>query len=208
LKLVLGAYAPVEKQNIVETYVVLVAVPVLLVASWSCDRLKGPELAEPYSNPRLVKQVVAAMPHGWSLAETLEDQIPRGHHLSDGYKGHGGTKVVLVGPTPVYLHWRDQGGSWHDDALAKESVELYVMPPEYRQGWSGFDAPIPADLVVANQVTRIYGLATHHLNSESEFDRLLQRATVTSWPISPHSGTMSLSWETWKTDVSRAVGGG
>jgi hypothetical protein len=171
---------------------------------------RGPELEAPYSNQSAVAAVVKAAPAGWSLAGTTPDQIPRGHHWSDGYKGHGGTKVVLVGPTPVNLHWCDTAGQWHDDPLASEALELWLLPPEYREGLSAMDvhAPIPAELVVSSNAIRVYAKPTHHLRSEEQFYALLKGATSTSWPESPHDTERPLSWAAWRTDIAKAVAGG
>jgi len=176
-----------------------------------CGGEIGPELQEPYNNPKVVEELIAAAPRGWSLAETKPDRIPWGHHQSDGYKGHGGTKLILVGPNPVSLHWRDQTGNWHDDPIAKESLEIWVLPSEYREGKASIldpNAKVPAELVSASRSVRIYAIPSHRLNSESEFNVVLGKANATSWPASPYGGTVSLSWKTWQADLAKALADG
>ena len=187
--------------------VVLALAPAALAR---CGTERGPQLEAPYSNPKAADAIVKAAPVGWSLAATAPDQIPRGHHWSDGYKGHGGTKLVLVGPTPVNLHWCDTTGQWHDDPLANESLELWLLPPQYREGLSalGVHAPIPAELVFSNNAVRVYAKPSHRLKSEEQFYALLKRATATSWPESPHDTGRPLSWAAWKADISKALAGG
>jgi hypothetical protein len=165
----------------------------------------GPELKQAYTNPTVRDRLVASAPQSWSLVETKEDQVPFGHHWSDGYKGHGGTKLVLLGPTPVSFHWRDQAGQWHDDRIARESLEIWILPAEYREGRYGFHDPIPPDLVAATRTVRVYARPSHRLNSEGEFESYLKRAAETSWPQSPYNGA-AVSWTTWKKDLANAIG--
>jgi hypothetical protein len=181
------------------------AILLLALLTAACG-VKGPELAQPYMNPAVRDRVIASVPQPWSLVETKEDQVPWGHHWSDGYKGHGGTKLVLVGPSPVNFHWRDQAGQWHDDPIAHETLEIWILPAEYREGRYGFHDPIPPDLVSATHTVRVYARPSHRLNSESEFEGFLKKAAETSWPASPYNGA-ALSWKTWKKDLANAVGG-
>lgn len=175
------------------------------VITWGCGE-RGPELSQPYSNPKVADRLVGAAPQTWTLAERKEDQVPWGHHWSDGYRGHGGTKLILVGPTPVNLHWQDQAGGWHEEPLARESLEVWILPAEYREGRWGFHGPPPAELVAANRMDRVYALPSHRLNSEDEFNAFLKKVSATSWPASPHNGA-SLSWKSWKVDLTKALGG-
>jgi hypothetical protein len=138
--------------------------------------------------------------------DTKQDEIPWSHHWSDNYKGHGGTKLIFVGPSPVNFHWRDRASQWHDDPIARESLEIWILPAEYREGRYGFHDPIPAELVVASRGVRVYAQPSHRLNSEVEIQALLKQATETSWPQSPANGG-SLSWKSWKADIANAVGG-
>src|SRR5450755_2585980 len=82
-----------------------VAILLACVVTVSCGE-KGPELRQAYRDPRISDRLVDSAPRAWSLVDTKEDQVPWGHHWSDGYRGHGGTKLTFVGPSPVSFHWR------------------------------------------------------------------------------------------------------
>lgn len=173
----------------------------------ACGSGRGPELTAPYDNPAVSKALLRAVPPGWQLAETKLDQTPWGHHWSDGYKGHGGTKLTLVGPRDVEFRWSDSSGKPHEEPLAKESLELWIMPGQYREGMSvlDFHAPIPAGLVFSSKAVRVYGRPSHRIVTQQRFEELLRQAAATDWPRSPHQRKTPLSWAAWKSDVERAA---
>jgi hypothetical protein len=173
----------------------------------ACGSELGPELAAPYDNPAVGKALTRAVPPGWQLAESKPDQIPWGHHSSDGYKGHGGTKLTLVGPQDVEFRWSDSSGQQHEEPLAKESLELWIMPGRYREGMSALDfhAPVPADLIFSSTNVRIYGQPSHRIVARQRFGELLRQATATDWPLSPGRWKTPLSWAAWKPDLERAA---
>ena len=175
----------------------------------ACGSGPGFQITDPYDNPAMTKAIVRVAPPGWKLAETKSDQIPWGHHWSDGYKGHGGTKLTLVGPRDVEFRWSDNSGTPHEEPLAKESLELWIMPGQYREGMSilDFHAPVPADLVFSGKAVRIYGQPSHRIVAQQRFQELLKQATATDWPRSPHRRETPLSWAAWKADVERAAAG-
>jgi hypothetical protein len=155
-----------------------------------------PHPAAPFQAPDVVEHLLQGLPPGWTLVETAAGQIPRGHYVENGY--YGGTLLVLGGPRDVQLAWLDEQGEWHHDPVLIESLELWVMPPAYRDSWRSLldvHRPIPATLVSSGPRARVYGLPSHRVKVQDDFNRILQRAKATAAPEAHPS------WVTWKTDL-------
>jgi hypothetical protein len=149
------------------------------------------------------------LPAGWSVAERKANEYPWGHHFCDDYSGSKGTKVTVVGPKPVSVVWVSSTGESRQTPIAKESLEIWFMPPEYRDSWTAwlcFHRPIQPIEVLNNSRVRIYGRPSHRLNSEEEFRRqVLEQAQSVSWPGSPENDRSTLSWSTWTRDIEGTV---
>ena len=147
----------------------------------------------------------ANIPTGWKIKETQEGQIPWGHYWGSEYSGPTGCLILLEGPADVNFHWQDSGGKWHAEPIAKEALELWIMPPGYRDSWKRFfkpHRPIPAKKILSNKKLVLYGQPTHRIILEQNFKSLLKQATSTGWPESPYNGG-TLSWSTWDKDLGR-----
>ena len=146
-------------------------------------------------------------PPGWKIKETQEGQIPWGHYWGAEYNGPTGRLILLEGPADVNFHWRDSGGKWHVEPIAKEALKLWIMPPGYSDSWKRFfnpHAPIPAKKIISNNKFAIYGQPTHLIKSEETFNAFLKQATSTGWPDSPHNAD-TLSWSTWNEDLRKVL---
>ncbi|MCA1568612.1 MAG: RHS repeat-associated core domain-containing protein [Acidobacteria bacterium] len=145
-------------------FVIATILTFLLLFLFGCSQ----DIPAPYENPTAINIILAAMPPGWKLAETIPAQIPWGHN-SSGTDKSGGTKLILVGPQDVEFTWRDSSGGWHSEALAKESLELWIMPPSYRNDpldALDFHRPTPASLIHSDSSVRVYARPAHRLVSE------------------------------------------
>ena len=74
------------------------------------------------------------LPSGWKVASRLDGQLPTGHYWGDwnrDYKGPRGRLINVLGPNSVELSWRDMSGVPRHDALAKESLQVWLMPAKY-----------------------------------------------------------------------------
>ena len=83
-------------------------------------------------------RIVAKMPSTWRVVEEKTGVIPYGHYDGLKYEGPGGLSLVLEGDRDVFLHWKDKSGIWHQESLAKESLEVWIMPSQYHQSWKRF----------------------------------------------------------------------
>ena len=157
----------------------------------------------------LVEKINNNLPSRWKLVETKSGVIPHGHYWGLKYEGPGGLSIVLEGDKDVYLHWKDNKGDWHKEALAKESLELWIMPPDYRESWKRFfiiDKPKSAELLISGNSARVYGYPSHRIGSDERFKEILSHAKSTKWPDSPaNKGT--LSWREWKEDIKKIMKG-
>jgi len=66
-------------------------------------------------------RVTASLPEDWSLIESQDGQAPPGHG-----------DVEAIGSGPVTFQWKDESGEWHDEELARETLEVWVMPGSYQ----------------------------------------------------------------------------
>ncbi len=160
---------------------------------------------------RVANKIVAKMPDTWRVVEERTGVIPYGHYDGLKYEGPGGLALVLEGNRDVFLHWKDKNGVWHQQPLAKESLEVWVMPPEYHQSWKRFfvmKSPVPAEKIYAGKEAKVYSYPTSRWASQKSrerFDEIVPSLSVaTSWPDSPrHTGI--LSWTTWREDIKKAL---
>jgi len=165
--------------------------------------------AAPLDAKFIAEAVEDAAPSGWQVVRVEPGQIPRGHHWGRSYNGPRGTLIVIMGPADVFLSWADSEGDWHREAVAKESIRLWIMPPEYRNDfWSFLDihGPVQPHKLLATEHIRAYARPAHELTSEARIHQLLDEgaARETAWPDSP-ANTGTLSWSTWKSELERAL---
>lgn len=91
--------------------------------------------------------IATHLPSGWSIATREDGQLPQGHYWGDAgrdYAGPRGRHVVAVGPQPVVMSWHANDGTAHKDAIARESLDVWIMPGNYREGfWSRINLHAP-----------------------------------------------------------------
>jgi hypothetical protein len=149
------------------------------------------------------------LPAGWAIAEQKANEYPWGHHFCDEYTGAKGTMITVVGPKPVNVVWTSAAGERLETPIAKESLQLWFMPPKYRDNWTAwlcFSRPIQPVTVLKTSQVAGFGRPSHRLNSEDEFRReILEKAQFVSWPDSPEHKRSNLSWANWAQDIQRAL---
>ncbi len=154
-------------------------------------------------------KVVAKMPSTWRVVEEKTGVIPYGHYDGLKYEGPGGLLLVLIGDRDVFFDWKDKSGVWHQESLAKESLEVWIMPSEYHQSWKHFfvmKSPVPAERIYSGKEVKAYGYPTHHIASLEKFEEIVSSfsAVTTSWSDSPIN-TGVLSWTTWENDIKEVL---
>jgi hypothetical protein len=164
----------------------------------------------PSENDSYSRAILSVLPPGWTLAETKAEQIPDGHHWDwrKKYDGPKGQLLVLTGPTDVPFAWCDYNGEWHQEFLEKESLNLWVMPPKYRDSWLSIFNPKRgprARSIYSRKGGTVYALPSVRVTSKARFDELLRgKVRETRSSDSPASKGV-LSWETWEGDLKRAL---
>ena len=166
----------------------------------------GPAAAQNASGiERAISAFEKQLPGGWSVAERTPNEYPWGHHFCDEYAGPKGTKLTLVGPKAVSVVWTSRSGEPRQTPIAKESLEVWFMPPEYRDSWIAWlclSRPVQPVTVLKTSQVSVFGRPSHRLNSEDEFRReVLDKAQFVTWPESPHHDYSRLSWSTWTRDI-------
>ncbi len=144
--------------------------------------------------------LLAAVPEYWSLAESREGQGPPGHGSVD----RSGRQFVLLGPGPVAFQWKDEAGQWHNEELAREALELWVMPGSYRPSLRRFfehHGHLPPKRIYASDRLRVYAQVSHRIVNEDRFSELLRTARSTSWS---DIADKSCTWTDWAEEVSES----
>jgi len=149
------------------------------------------------------------LPSGWSVAERKMNEYPWGHHFCDDYHGPMGTKVTAVGPSAVSVVWVSRIGEKLTTPVATESLEVWFMPPEYKDSstaWLCSHRPIQPIAIATSPRLGVFGRPSHRIKSEEEFRReVLDKAQFVSWPESPEHNRSKLSWSTWERDMAAAL---
>ena len=157
---------------------------------------------------RVPAVVLKLAPAGWLIAEEAPGQVPEGHYWGDrgrDYQGPRGRHVVFMGPRDVEFTWRDRNGAWQREKLGKETLELWIMPGNYRESWASWfnlHAPPAAELIFAGTNVKVYSKPSARVTSEARFKEILKDATETRGMGSSDDG---LSWSTWRSDLKREL---
>lgn len=156
-----------------------------------------------------IAKIKAALPSDWSVAETKADVLPEGHYWGMEYDGRKGLELVLQGPRDVLFHWKDRNDTWHQEPVAKEALDLWLMPSSYEESWRRFfvmKRPKTAKLLFSGPMVKVYSFPSSRVIAVERVDEIfkLKLAKSTDWRDSP-SNTGTLSWETWKDDLQRAL---
>lgn len=108
------------------------------------------------------------------------------------------------------MSWRANDGTAHKDAIAHESLDVWIMPANYREGfWSRINlhAPEHPTEVFAGESMKVFAMPSHALIDQTRFKEILANATETDWPDSS-SRSGKLSWTTWRTTLASALAAG
>jgi hypothetical protein len=168
----LAAQAAALQNNSAEAEVILRMMRVLLTASIavgfcagavSCGRRAG----GPNNIDVSTSLLAGHLPSGWTVAVREDSQLPQGHYWGDwsrDYAGPRGRDVVAVGPQPVALSWRANDGSSHTDSIARESLDIWIMPANYREGfWSRINlhAPEHPTEIFSGSSVKVFAMPSH-----------------------------------------------
>ena len=117
---------------------------------------------------------------------------------------------MALGPQPVAVFWRARDGSSHKDAIARESLDIWIMPANYRESfWSrlSLHAPEHPMEVFSGSSVKVFAMPSHASIDQTRFKEILANAAETDWPDSP-SRSRKLSWTTWQTTLASALAAG
>jgi hypothetical protein len=117
--------------------------------------------------------VLKLAPTGWVIAADTVGQVPEGHYWGDrgrDYQGPRGRHVVFMGPRDVEFIWRNRNGAWQHENLSKETLELWIMPGNYRESWASWfnlHAPPAAELIFSGANVKVYAKPSARVTSEA-----------------------------------------
>jgi hypothetical protein len=168
----------------------------------------GGALPQSVELDRAVTEMARALPSGWTIVERKNGEIPWGHHWCGEYGGTKGLKVVIKGVRPVHTEFRGRDGTWRAVPIGTEALEVWLMPGDYSDSfwsWTCFHRPIQPTGVVERGPVHVYARPSSVTNSEAEFKKLLAESTAVQSPDSPSNAPETLTWKTWRNDLSKAV---
>lgn len=143
--------------------------------------------------------ILSRAPTGWAIAEKRLNVVPEGF-LNKDVKGE---LYVFCGPKKVIWNWKDSGDNWHHDAIAYESLEIWLLPGNYSPGIKTYltiKGPVLPSKVYDSQALKVYAMPSHRLIiTENEFNKLIHKATTMYWNDS--GGKHELSWPNWKSEI-------
>jgi hypothetical protein len=155
----------------------------------------------------VIPKLGAALPPGWRIVATNRNVLPEGHYWGQTYSGPLGDEVVIEGVDEVAMSWRDFSGTWRQDVVGKEALNVYVMPPSYRESYLRFlvlKRPRTARLVVRTKAYAIYAHPSARITRKELLDTIVRQAKGVRWPDSP-TNTGVLSWGSWSTDLEQLL---
>jgi hypothetical protein len=158
---------------------------------------------------RAVAAVTNALPSGWTLAERKTNEVPYGHHWNDDYTGPKGLLLIVKGTRPVDAEFSDATYKWRAVHVATESLEIWLMPSNYKASrgtWFALIAgPVPPKVVVNRGPIKVYATESSVLLSQRDFDEILNKSTGVMWPDSPRNKPELLSWKDWRQKLRKAL---
>jgi hypothetical protein len=157
---------------------------------------------------RGINVVTRSLPSGWTIVERKSGEIPWGHHWCDDYNGPNGTYLVAKGVRPVNVEFLGADGKWQPIPLATESVEIWLMPGNYRdsyKSWFCFHRPIQPMVIVDEGPVKVYARPSHIIDSEKRFNEILSKSKGVRSPDSPWNAPESLTWKDWNAKLKEAI---
>jgi hypothetical protein len=168
---------------------------------WLTHRRETP-LGARFSDPVIVREIVAAAPAGWRLARVDQDEVPRGQHWDDDYRQHwhGGEQLTLTGPTKVTASAPPQ------EIEAIESLELWILPGTYPDGSLQLNlfAYQTADAIFRDGRVVIYALTSRYAESGS-LDNMVSDVYSEKSIFGPSTKGLPISWKSYEVDIARAL---
>lgn len=166
---------------------------------------------EPTVAASVVTRIESVLPKGWTIVERQSAVFPYGHYWGQEYVGVRGDKLVIQGVADINFSWQDSIGLWHTVAGAKEALEIYVMPPAYRESLLRFFKPMrpkAAHLILEGKSVKVYAYLSAWVTEKDMvmIEQRVKQSQSSYWADSPKS-TGSLTWNNWSNDIERAFNG-
>lgn len=156
-----------------------------------------------YGFEEYAQAILSKAPEGWAIAEKRINIVPEGFHNTD-VKGE---LYVFCGPNKVTWNWKDMAGNWHCEELAHETLEVWILPGNYRPGIGTYlriKGPVLPSKVYDSKIVKVYVQPSHRLTiSKDEFNKIATKASMMYWDDS--GGKDIISWLDWKQEMSKAL---
>jgi hypothetical protein len=159
---------------------------------------------------RSEKIINETLPLGWVIVKIETEQIPWGHHWCKKYIGVTGIKVIARGVEPVSSNFLTKERGWEKIIIGKESLEIWIMPGDYRENWMDWlfciHRPIQPSVVIELNRIRVYARPAGYSDIEGKkiFDHYLSISSAVESPESPWNDPNRLSWKGWKSKLRSA----
>lgn len=128
-----------------------------------------------YAFEEYVHAILNKLPEGWTLVEKKINVVPVGFYN----KNNKGELYILCGPKKINWHWKDRNGNWHSEAIAFESLEIWMFKGDYRPGLKTYltiKGPILPTKVYKSSKIIVYANPSHKLTiSKDDFKGLTKK---------------------------------
>ncbi len=146
-----------------------------------------------------VQAILSNIPKQWKLSKKLINQVPRGLY-NQQIKGE---LYIFTGPKTIYWNHKDFQGKWHRSGLAEESVNVWIMPGNYKAGWKTyiqFKGAARPDKIFSSDNIVVYAEKSLLITDKPKTDKILKTSLGVFW-----DEVKTVTWESWEKDIENAL---
>ncbi|MEO5866379.1 MAG: hypothetical protein ABIS14_06080 [Sphingomonas sp.] len=151
--------------------------------------------------------ILAHLPPGWTVAQDAHNRFP--FEQQPGKDRPLGEFLLLAGPTPVKVSGYYCDHSYCKDQAAREALELWIMPADYRDDGPGQSlmAERAPDRIYQDRRIQIFAMTSRLLDSGRAYDTDVTDASTEASPLgAPSKGDpLALSWHGWREEIDQAL---
>ena len=152
-----------------------------------------------YKYSHYIEGITSNIPNMWELQKSVKEHVHYGFH-NDKIKGE---LYIFTGPKTVYWNNKDKAGKWNKNGLAKESINLWIMPADYSPGWRTYfrigEPKLPRKIFSPKDI-KVYAETSHYISDQPKFKKLLNESTDVYW-----DKIESITWENWESDIVKSI---
>lgn len=152
---------------------------------------------------KYINAILEIAPCGWKIAKICPNLVPNVFYN----KFPPGQLIILSGPNNVMWNWKDADGKPHRESFAKESLEIWLFPPNYFPGIRTYinikGQILPINIYESRNI-KVYANHSHMLLiTDYVFQEFVGKAKAMYWDDSVKN--YAISWSEWRHDIVMAI---